>query len=222
MAWQSVEDKVIEVAILVKVQPVRIAVAAEEAENPLLLFGREEAFAVVIAVVGGVSTQVRLDTVAQGRVVFLLHLGEEGAESIGGVDDARLFVAYAGVALACRGIDGGAAYPSFGEVFPGEVAGATVRLRAVALKAAAVGRGDLFGGQYNVCLHILVSDCVLRFNADFSLLQDGHFFQWDIGREFVLQSVDVDELAVELFLVLVQLHEEVLPLLLVGIHQVLQ
>lgn len=194
----------------------------EEVENPLLLLGREETFAVVIAVVGGVSTQIRLNAVAQGRVVFLLHLGEEGAESVGGMDDARLFVAYAGVALACRGIDGGAAYPSFGEVFPGEVAGATVRLRAVALKAAAVGRGDLFGGQYNVCLHILVADCVLRFNTDFSLLQDGYFLQWDIGREFVLQSVDVDELAVELLLVVVELHKEVLPLLLVGIHQILQ
>lgn len=196
--------------------------AAEEVENPLLLLGREETFAVVIAVVGGVSAQVCLDAVAQGRVVFLLHLGEEGAESVGGVDDARLFVAYVGVALACRGIDGGAAYPSFGEVFPGEVAGATVRLRAVALKAAAVGRGNLFGGQYNVCLHILVSDCVLRFNTDFSLLQDGYFLQWDIGREFVLQSVDVDELAVELLFVLVELHEEVLPLLLVLLHAPLQ
>ncbi len=144
---QSVGDKVVEVAILVKVQPVRIAVAAEEVDNPLLLLGCEEAFAVVIAVVGGVSAQVRLDAVAQGRVVFFLHFGEEGAESVGGVDDARLFVAYAGVALACRGIDGRAAYPSFGKVFSGEVAGATVRLRAVALKAAVVGRGNLFGGQ---------------------------------------------------------------------------
>ena len=37
-----------------------------------------------------------------------------------------------------------------------------------------------------------------------------------------MQAVDVDELAVELFLVLVELHEEVLPLLLVLLHAPLQ
>ena len=63
---------------------------------------------------------------------------------------------------------------------------------------------------------------LLSLNRDFSLLEDGNFVQGDIGGEFVPETVDVDELAVELFLVGVELHEEVLPLLLVLIHTPLQ
>ena len=50
------------------------------------------------------------------------------------------------------------------------------------------------------------------------LLEDGDFVERHVGCEFVLQAVDVDELAVELLFVLVQLHEEVLPILLVLLH----
>ena len=53
-------------------------------------------------------------------------------------------------------------------------------------------------------------------------MQDGDFVKRDIGSEFVLQAVDVDELAVEFFLVGVELHEEVLPLPLVLLHAPLQ
>lgn len=149
----SDNGKIVKVAISVKVQFVRISVAAEEGDNPFLLFGREEAFAVVVAVIGGVSTQIGLDAVAQGRVIFLLHLGKEGAEAVCGVDDARLFVALAGVALAGRGIDGRPRHLAFGNMLAGQEAGAVVRFRAVALEAAAVGGGNLFGGQWDVCFH---------------------------------------------------------------------
>ena len=54
------------------------------------------------------------------------------------------------------------------------------------------------------------------------MLKDSDFIQGNIGCEFVLQTVDVDELAVEFFLVGVELHEEVLPLLLVLLHAPLQ
>ena len=60
---------------------------------------------------------------------------------------------------------------------------------------------------------------VLRsLNRDFSLLKDGDFVQWNIRSQLVLQAIDVDELAVELFLVLMQLHELALPLRLVLLH----
>ena len=54
------------------------------------------------------------------------------------------------------------------------------------------------------------------------MLKDGYLVERNIWGEFVLQAVDVDELAVELFFVLVELHEEVLPLLLVLLHAPLQ
>ena len=54
------------------------------------------------------------------------------------------------------------------------------------------------------------------------MLKDGYLVERDIGGEFVLQTVDVDELAVEPFFVFVELHEEVLPLLLVLLHAPLQ
>ena len=67
---------------------------AEEVDDPFLLLGCEKAFAVVVAVVGGVSTQIRLDTVAQRRIVFLLHLGKEGTETVGGVDNTCLLIGW--------------------------------------------------------------------------------------------------------------------------------
>ena len=63
---------------------------------------------------------------------------------------------------------------------------------------------------------------MLSLNRNLSLLEDGDLVERNIGGEFVLQAVDVDELAVELFLVLVELHEEVLPLLLVLLQAPLQ
>ena len=59
---------------------------------------------------------------------------------------------------------------------------------------------------------------LLSLNRYFSLLEDGDFVERHVGCEFVLQAVDIDELAVELFFVFVELHEEVLPLLLVLLH----
>lgn len=59
---------------------------------------------------------------------------------------------------------------------------------------------------------------LLSLNRDFTLLKDGDFIQWNIRSKLVLQAIDVDELAVELFLVLMQLHELALPLRLVLLH----
>ena len=53
----------------------------EEVNNPALLLGREEPLAAMVAVIGGISTQVSLDTVAQGRIVFSLDLGKDGLET---------------------------------------------------------------------------------------------------------------------------------------------
>lgn len=44
---------------------------------------------------------------------------------------------------------------------------------------------------------------LLSLNRDFSLLKDSDFVERHIGRKLVLQAIDVDELAVEFFLVLV-------------------
>ena len=59
-------------------------------------------------------------------------------------------------------------------------------------------------------------------NRDFTLLKDGDFVERNIRSELVLQAINVDELAVELFLVLMQLHKLALPLRLVLLHQVFQ
>ena len=59
---------------------------------------------------------------------------------------------------------------------------------------------------------------LLSLNRDFTLLKDGDFIQWNIRSQLILQAIDVDELAVELFLVLMQLHKLVFPLRLVLLH----
>ena len=63
---------------------------------------------------------------------------------------------------------------------------------------------------------------LLSLNRDFTLLEDGDFVERNIWSQLVLQAIDVDELAVELFLVLMQLHKLALPLRLVLLHQVFQ
>ena len=44
-----------QIPIAIEAQPLRVSFPAEEVNNPLLLFGREQPFAVVIAIVRGVS-----------------------------------------------------------------------------------------------------------------------------------------------------------------------
>ena len=56
------------------------------------------------------------------------------------------------------------------------------------------------------------------FYRDFTLLEDGDFIERHIWSEFVLQAVDVDKLAIEFLLILVELHELMFPLLLVLLH----
>ena len=54
-----------------------------------------------------------------------------------------------------------------------------------------------------------------RKETDFSLLEYGDFVHGYIGMKFVLKTVDLDELAVKFFFVGVELHKELLPLVLV-------
>ena len=126
----------------------------EEVNNPALLLGREEPLAVMVAVIGGISTQVSLDTVAQGRIVFSLDLGKDSLETVGGVDDARLLIHLAATTRARRGVDRRPAYLPFAEVLSGKEAGAGIRLRAIALKTAVERGRYLVGGQWNVRVHI--------------------------------------------------------------------
>ena len=60
------------------------------------------------------------------------------------------------------------------------------------------------------------------YDADLSLLQDGDFIQRHIGSQFVFEAVNADELAVQLFFVLVELHETLRPLGLELLHKVAQ
>ena len=58
------------------------------------------------------------------------------------------------------------------------------------------------------------------FNTYFTLLQDGDFLRRHVGRQFILQAVYLDKLAVQLLLVGMKLEELLRPMLPVGIHQV--
>ena len=81
-------------------------------------------------------------------------------------------------------------------------------------KIALISSAVLTEGKASLCL----------FNCYFSLLQDGDFLQRYIGSQFVLQTIDFDELAVQFFLVLVESHETLSPFLLIAavavFHQV--
>ena len=65
---------------------------------------------------------------------------------------------------------------------------------------------------------ILVPGNTIICYINLCLLKDGDFIQWNIRSQLVLQAIDVDELAVELFLVLMQLHKLALPFRLVLLH----
>lgn len=66
---------------MIKCEIVRISTATEKTDNPLLLFGSEQAAAIVVAVIGTISAQELLDVVAQPRAVFLLHFSKDGVKS---------------------------------------------------------------------------------------------------------------------------------------------
>ncbi len=60
------------------------------------------------------------------------------------------------------------------------------------------------------------------FDVNLAFLQDGDFIQGHIGSELALEAVDVDELAVQLFFVLMKLKELGGPLHLIEVHTPLQ
>ena len=94
----------------------RVAVGGEEVEDPLLLFGREQSLATIIAVVGAVASEVGLQLVAQGSVVLLLHFAEEWFEAVGGVNDSYLLEMLAVAIAEGSGIDGRAPGLAVGKV----------------------------------------------------------------------------------------------------------
>lgn len=68
----------------------------------------------------------------------------------------------------------------------------------------------------------IVPDDFSVFDINLAFLQDGDFIQGHIGSELVLQAVDVDELTVEFFFVLMKLKELGGPLHLIEVHTPLQ
>ena len=56
--------------------------------------------------------------------------------------------------------------------------------------------------------YVIMPDDFVVLNGNFALLEDCYLIEWNIWREFILQSVDLYELAVQLFLVGVKLIEE--------------
>ena len=106
MTLRGLVGEVEHVNVVLEGQVLRVAVAGEEIENPLLLFGREQAVAAVVAVVGAVAAQIGFQLFVQGCVVFLLHFVEEWRQAVGGMNDAYLLeMAAVAIAVGC-GIDG--------------------------------------------------------------------------------------------------------------------
>lgn len=68
----------------------RIAVAMEEVDNPLLLLWRQQLLPAIVAVISAVSAQITLDLVAQHRIVLLLHLTIQQVKAPGQPQDASL------------------------------------------------------------------------------------------------------------------------------------
>lgn len=103
-------------------KPLGVAVAGEEVEDPLLLCGREQPFASVVAVIRAVAAEVRLHLIAQGREVFLFHLAKERGEAISRLDGAyRLEMAARPIAIG-GGKDGGAPCAVFRHMLPRGIA----------------------------------------------------------------------------------------------------
>ena len=64
LSSETLVVKVKNVGIVVERQVLRIAVASEQVDDPLLLFGSQQPFAVMVAVVVAVTAQVLLHTIA--------------------------------------------------------------------------------------------------------------------------------------------------------------
>ena len=79
--------EVIGIAIAVKLYIGRIAAGCKDETNDLLLLGRQQTVAVMIAVVGAVAAQVSFDLCAQRAVVLAFHLGKWFLESPCPADD---------------------------------------------------------------------------------------------------------------------------------------
>ena len=65
-------------------------------------------------------------------------------------------------------------------------------------------------------------DNLIVLDRDFTLLEDGYLVQRNVGGEFVLQTVYLNELTVELLLVLVETVEFCFPLLVLHIQMPFQ
>jgi len=83
----------------------RIAVAMEEVDNPLLLLWRQQLLPAIVAVISAVSAQITLDLVAQHRIVLLLHLTIQQVKAPGQPQDASLSEKFALPTLPRSGIN---------------------------------------------------------------------------------------------------------------------
>ena len=59
--------------------------------------------------------------------------------------------------------------------------------------------------------HVIMPNDFVVLNGNFTLLEDCYLLEWHIWRKFILQSVDLYELTVEFFLIVMKLHEEAGP-----------
>ena len=123
------------VAIVVKLNALRIAITGKQAHYPFLLLGREQPFTAVVAIVGAMTAQIVLDLIAQQRIVFLLHLAEERLEAIGTMNQPDLLEKLTMAFAVGRGIDSIAPCHIRGQVQSGLVTQAIVVLWASVAEA---------------------------------------------------------------------------------------
>ena len=123
------------VAIDVEMERFRVAPFAKQGQDGLLLLGREQLWAVMIAVVGAVAAQQFLDGSAQGCTVALLHIVEEGGESIRASYRPGGLVGFATVALSGIGKHCNAHAGILGQVEASQVASAAIGQRTVGHEA---------------------------------------------------------------------------------------
>lgn len=81
--------KVIDVTVVVKLKAFRIAVLAEETDNPLLLLRGEQFLTTIVSVIGLLTAKVGLHLVSYRFLVLALHLAKNSVEAV-----CRLNLAY--------------------------------------------------------------------------------------------------------------------------------
>lgn len=92
--------------VMIEFEVVVIAMLVEEVDDPLLLFGHEQFAAVMIAIVSTVSAQILLDGIAQGRIILMQHILENGGETPCAKNNFSLLIPAALPIVEGSGVDG--------------------------------------------------------------------------------------------------------------------